>query len=75
MKWAPGTRDSITDVPYFFVSDCGGYTITIPVGDCDIYLAYRKPEEGSRLPANLLGGYESSKAAKAACEADAQRTP
>jgi len=75
VKWAPGTRDSITDQPYFYVSNCGQYTITIPVGECDTYLAYRKPLEGSRQPATLLGGYESSKAAKAACEAHGQKSP
>ena len=75
MKWAAGDRDSVTEVPYFYYSDCGRYTITIPTGENDVYLAFRKAEEGTRLPAALLGGYESSKAAKSACEAHAQSTP
>ena len=61
----------MTGIPYFYQSDCGRYTITIPFGDSDVYLAYRKPEEGSRQPSLMLGGYESSKAAKSACEAHA----
>ena len=74
MKWAPGERDSVTNNPYYFKSDCGRYTITIPLGENTIYLAYRKAPEGSRIPAALLGGYESSKAAKSACEAHLLKT-
>ena len=73
MKFAAGVRDSITEKPYFYVSDCGCYTVTIPRGEESVYLAFKVSKDKTR-PSMLLGGYESSKLAKAACEKD-QRIP
>ena len=68
MKFAPGTKDSISGKPYFFFSECGKFTVTLPIRDSEPYMAFRKPDPGSRLPAKLLGIFKSAKDAKAACE-------
>ncbi len=73
MKWAAGTKDSVTGRPYFFQSDCGRYTVTIPIGEATVYIAYRKPPPNTKEYARMLGGFESSKEAKAACELDASK--
>lgn len=69
MKFAPGKRDSITDRPYFFVSECGEFYVALPLRDSEPYLTFRKPDPASRLPATCLGGYPTAKLAKAAAEA------
>lgn len=70
MKFAPGTRDSITDKPYFYGSECTNYTITLPLGEAKLYGAWHviRNEQGKRRDAVSLGYYPSAKAAKQACE-------
>lgn len=69
MKFAPGTRDSITGKPYFYRSECGKYTVTLPAAPGQRYLAFKVAEKNSRLPSELLGGFPDAKAAKTCCEA------
>lgn len=69
MKFAAGEKDSLTGRPYCYESECGRYTVTIPHNGEDVYLAFKRPEEKTR-PALLLGGFASSKLARAACETD-----
>jgi hypothetical protein len=69
MKFAPGTRDSITDKPYFYVSECGRFYVTVPIRDGEPYIAYRTQPPNSRQPVECLGdSFQSAKAAKAVCE-------
>lgn len=70
MKFAPGTTDSTTGKPYFYVSDCGNFTVGIPFGAATHYNAWRivRDEQGKRRGATPLGNYPSAKAAKQACE-------
>ena len=74
MKFAAGTRDSITNRPYFFRSDCGRYTVGIPFHD-EPYSAWLasvpQPELKRTVPAVFLGQFPTSKAAREACEAHA----
>jgi len=75
VKFAAGTRDSLTDRPYFFLSECRRYTVTVPVGDYDRYTAWLAsvdiPAQKRTTPAQMLGYFPTSKAAKAACETHA----
>lgn len=71
MKFAAGTRDSVTGTPYFMKSDCGRYTVTIPIGDSKFYGAWhvRHDAAGKRLdPIDLGSQFPSAATAKKACE-------
>lgn len=71
MKFASGTRDSMTDTPYFYVSDCNNYTVTIPPSaEYKNYGAWRilRHGDGKRSGALDLGQHLSAAAAKRACE-------
>lgn len=70
VKFAPGTTDSITGKPYFYKSECGNYTVTMPIGACKVYGAWRVMRDGAgkRRDPVELGHHPSSKAAKQACE-------
>ena len=75
MRFAPGTQDSITNAPYFVLSECKRYTVEIPLAEGRPYLAWRAsipmPELRKTIPAVFLGTHPDAKAAKAACEAHA----
>lgn len=70
MKFAAGTRDSITNKPYFVQSDCGKYTVTIPLGGLAQYEAWhvKRDAHGKRLDAEIIGCHSSAALAKQACE-------
>lgn len=72
VKFAPGTTDSITGIPYFYKSECGNYTVTMPLGACKVYGAWRvvkNPKDTRRSQEPIeLGHHPSAKAAKQACE-------
>lgn len=69
VKFAAVTADSITGKPYFYGSDCGLYTVTIPISSGP-YGAWRviRNAEGKRRAAILVGYHPSAKTAKQACE-------
>lgn len=79
MKFAPGTRDSITNQPYFVKSDCGRFTVTIPLGESSPYYgAWRvHPDVNGRhvSPDDLGQRFPSAAGAKQACEAHAEAIP
>lgn len=70
VKFAAGTRDSVTEKPYFYKSECGGFTVTLPIGAAAGYMAWRviRDPEGKRRDAAFLGSHSTAKAAKQACE-------
>lgn len=70
MKFAAGTRDSVTDKPYFMKSDCGKYTVTIPFGSLTGYEAWsvKRDAHGKRLDAEIISCHSSAALAKKACE-------
>jgi hypothetical protein len=72
VKFAPGTRDSITGKPYFYKSQCGNYTVGIPANEAlqgGIYNAWagERDKRGQRSFVSL-GNYPSARLAKEACE-------
>lgn len=71
MKFGRGTTDSVTGKPYYFVSQCGRYTVGIPfhVEHYVAWLASRNvPDQKRTIPAQCLGWFPSAKEAKEACE-------
>lgn len=76
MKFAAGTRDSITGKPYFFKSECGLYTVTIPANEAllgGLYGAWGKEKDKrGTLVAAALGMYPCARLAKEACEKHAE---
>ena len=81
MKFAPGTKDSITGKPYFYRSECGRYTVTIPHSEPLRYGAWRvvsriveKTGKRERSHAVPLGYHDSAAAAKRVCEEDSCRS-
>lgn len=61
-------RDSRTNKPYFFISECGRYTVTIPLTGVDKYRAWYKATDKA-TPIGIQ--FDSALAAKTACEAHA----
>lgn len=78
VKFAAGTQDSMTGKPYFYVSDCRNYTVTIPLtSEYKKYGAWHVIREGGeRVGALELGVHPSAAIAKRACEehANARKT-
>lgn len=71
MRFAAGVRDPKTNRPYYMRSECGDFTITIPLGDDTGYGAWRiaHTDGNGRVPAEQLGLFDSAAIAKQACEA------
>lgn len=70
MKWRAGTADSNTGKPYYYESDCGRYTVTIPTRRGEKYGSWHVLRNGAkeRTGAELLGYLPSATEAKTKCE-------
>lgn len=76
MKFAAGTRDSITQRPYFYKSECGNYTVGIPANEAlqgGIYNAWGAEHDNRGKRGFVsLGNFPNARLAKEACERHAQ---
>jgi hypothetical protein len=72
VKFAAGTRDSITHRPYFYKSACGLYTVTIPGNEAirgASYGAWGKERDRRGVWGWVsLENYPNARLAKEACE-------
>lgn len=77
VKFAPGTTDSVTGKPYFYKSECGNFTVTLPLGESKVYGAWRvnRDASGRRRDPDSLGWFPTAQAAKKVCEDQHVPTP
>ena len=71
MKWTAGKKDSKTQRPYFYYSDCGEYYVGIPISQGERSLAFYKrsvPKGEREYAAVMIGGYANPDIARQACE-------
>jgi hypothetical protein len=76
VKFAAGTRDSITGRPYFYRSECGFYTVTIPGNEAVRGVNYgawgRERDRRGVLKWVSLAAHPNARLAKEACEKHAK---